>query len=269
MISLIGLLFNFIGSLLVSISVGQIGKNDEDGGYTTLENGKSYNLAYLTHPNAFKLGLSLFVIGFVFQLISGLIDLKVLSQITLPVIILPSINISNEVAYTILGAVLGIIFSEIITWIKRPRIKFIKFDKSSFNDGGKLLRINFSVKGKSSPGISTILIKSPRSQYNAKWDETPNPLSGDKFDQFEPNLVPQTYYQPLLNNQEYNVPFIHLKDGQMTLFCGWWYGKDYGYAYNLEVLESDEIILELLGQNVNWKMKVRVKDLLELLELAE
>lgn len=74
MVSL-GLLINFIGSLLITFSVGQIGKDRWDGGYTTLANGKSYSLAYITRPKLLKFGLIMLTFGFILQIIPSFINI--------------------------------------------------------------------------------------------------------------------------------------------------------------------------------------------------
>lgn len=63
----LGLFLNMIGTVLIAFSVGRFPK--EFGGSTTGSDGKEYHFIYFIHPNWFKVGIALLIIGFLSQLI--------------------------------------------------------------------------------------------------------------------------------------------------------------------------------------------------------
>ncbi len=59
----IGLVLNFVGTVLVALSFGQL----RNGGYTENEKGKRFEFSYLIHPWWFRVGMFLLAIGFLIQ----------------------------------------------------------------------------------------------------------------------------------------------------------------------------------------------------------
>lgn len=65
-VSQIGLILNFIGTVMIAISFG---KNPADA-HQTNKNGKKIYLASFLYPRTFYFGLMLLGLGFLFQLVS-------------------------------------------------------------------------------------------------------------------------------------------------------------------------------------------------------
>ena len=70
-IGIISLTLNFIGALLIALSVGALDK--KEGGWTTV-NDKEYPFVYVKNKNFLRLGLVLLPVGFLLQIIIVIIE---------------------------------------------------------------------------------------------------------------------------------------------------------------------------------------------------
>lgn len=172
------------------------------------------------------------------------------------------------------GGVIAFMLVFIVEWLRKPKVKFLGFEYSLFNIPNGLYKIKIRICPKISvlkwftyqPGITSLEICYRDKIQFAKWDETPNPLIGDDPRQFEASMVPQTFYQILFLDRLYTVPIIHKdKEGKLTIFCGWWFGRDFGYgtAEDYNINKDEKICLILRGNNVFWKKQIKISDILE------
>jgi len=156
----------------------------------------------------------------------------------------------------ILGGFVGFILVWVVDFWKNPKIKFDGFQKVKVNFG-TLYKIKVKISGHINPGLSVINIKWKDGSVYAKWDENPNPLKDDSLNNFIPEMVPQTFYQNTFCGKTYLLPILHEdKNNKVTVFSGWWFGKDKGYGASVpELINISEIQLEFLSQNANKKSK--------------
>ena len=163
----------------------------------------------------------------------------------------------------------GFTLVHFVDWLWRPRVKEYTFveEKANF---GTIYKLSFTLKGRSQPGLCALTIEwgtdKERTSVFAKWDETPNPLEGDKLEGFRPELVPSTFYQPLFLGRPYSVPVLIKAKDSYDVFSGWWFGKDCGYGPNPWVGRCDNLSLTLVGGKFSWTKSVTVDKIIELAE---
>lgn len=154
----------------------------------------------------------------------------------------------------LLGGVVGLLLVFCYDWTRRPRIKMCGFRCFDTNFG-KLYKIKFKIIGKVHPGASEILIKWKDGQVNAKWDENQNPLRllSDGSEEFVPEKVPDTRILGVYCRREYMVPILHEdSSGQLTIFSGWWFGRNAGYGIDVPTVFKDQKIqIEFVSQNLS------------------
>ncbi len=156
----------------------------------------------------------------------------------------------------ILGGIVGLVLVLFIEWYRKPKIKFIGFETVSVSFG-TLYKLKIKITGKINPGLSELNIKWNNGNVSANWDENPNPLKNDKLSEFVPEMVPQTRYLNTYSGREYLVPIIHKsEEGKLTIFSGWWFGKDKGYGASVPEIDGNwQLQFEFVSQNVNKKSK--------------
>ena len=158
----------------------------------------------------------------------------------------------------IMSGLVGLGLVLFVDWFKKPKIKFIGFQKINVNFG-VLYKILIKIDGYVHPGLSRIDISWRGGSVFANWDENPNPLKNDCFDNFVPELVPQTFFQNTFCGKIYSVPILHEESDEskkITVFSGWWFGRNKGYKESVpELVDDSEIQIEFLSQNVSKKSK--------------
>jgi len=159
------------------------------------------------------------------------------------------------------GFAASILSVVLIDWIRRPRVSFIGFERVPVNFG-VLHKIQFRLRGRASPGLCRFDIHWDGRQVPAKWDEAPNPLEADDLNQFRPELVPATFYQPLFQRRDYAVPILIERNGQLEVFSGWWFGRGRGYGPNPDLGGVEEIELAVICAGLHWSRQCRVAEIL-------
>ena len=168
----------------------------------------------------------------------------------------------------LVGLISGVISGGIVSfWLQRywrPRVRSWCFIKTSFVPNpqvsgsrtpiGELIKLRFRVEGKTSPEFCALEITwvAPGHEATsvfAKWDEKPMPIEAHDMDSFRPELVPDTYFQPLIIGRVYDVPVLFCSaDGQVDVFSGWWFGRKKGYKrVALEIPKNTKLTLSLIG----------------------
>ncbi len=115
-----------------------------------------------------------------------------------------------DLASTIAGGIVGLALVYLVKWLWRPKVKELGFRKEKVNFG-TLHKFGFKIKGKEAPGLCSLEIEWCGNKVFAKWDETSNPLKDDKIDEFVPERVPQTYYQPIFLNESITCRLLSLR----------------------------------------------------------
>lgn len=158
------------------------------------------------------------------------------------------VDVCNLLAAAIVGFVLGIFSTFFIDWLRRPRVVRLDFRRHKANFG-MLYSFQFRLKGSLDPGLCSLRIEWPGGSVFGKWDENPNPLEGDCLDRFKPELVPATFFLPLILNREYSIPILVVGgDNRCAIFSGWWFGREFGYGDPaLENPDVTQITLTLSG----------------------
>jgi len=176
------------------------------------------------------------------------------------------IDILMIVTTSVTAGYTGFLLVEIVDYLRKSKFHFISFTKqSSFNSGGELINLNFEIKGSKSPGYSNIQINWDDKSVYAKWPETANPLEGDRFDKFLPNLVPQTFHLTLYPNKQYSVPLLHIKDNVITVFSGWWFAWNIGLPYGpIPIIKPTTTLrLSFNGSDLSWNKEYLVTEIIE------
>ncbi|MEW5805173.1 MAG: hypothetical protein AB1721_00355 [Patescibacteria group bacterium] len=176
---------------------------------------------------------------------------------------LVALKLPVDILGALAGGAVGLILVLIWDWISRPKVKFLGFISEQVNFG-TLYKLRFKITGRQNPGICQLEIRWNGNSVKAKWDETPNPLENDQMNQFRAELVPATFYQPLFLQQEYKVPIVHRENNygqQLSVFSGWWFGRNNGYDPNPSVDRDTELTLILSGNNFQWSKKVKVSEI--------
>jgi hypothetical protein len=138
------------------------------------------------------------------------------------------LRIAVDVPGLLLGALSGIGVSYLLAWLWRPRVRHLGYCRTAY-EGGQLYKIVFEITGRTPPGTCVVELEWPGNERGrqwertfAKWDETAIPVSNGVF---RPELVPATYFQPLIPRREYAVPVLYKSPrGERVVFSGWWYG---------------------------------------------
>lgn len=197
---------------------------------------------------------------------------------------------SDLINALVTGVVFGIVSGAIVTvwfqWRWRPRVTRHAWIKSPFvpdshiegsdTELGTLYKLRFHLVGQSNPDFCALeiswVVKEPddkpvRQRVFAKWEEAAMPLEGHRLDQFRPELVPNSYFQPLLNDRIYDVPIVFVDAGthQIDVFSGWWFGRAAGYKQSaLNLSRSTELTLQLVGASgLRWRHSMSIGDLLD------
>jgi hypothetical protein len=176
-------------------------------------------------------------------------------------------TLSVDAPGLVLGALSGLGVSYLVAWLWRPRVRHTGFCVSDYQ-GGVLYKLVFEVKGRTPPGTCAVEIRWPGNTRGirdwertfAKWDETAIPLSNGEFRQ---ELVPSTYFQPLIPNREYAVPVLYRSsDGNLVVFSGWWYGFPTHKPYSA-VEPTWRLLMTLSGTNLrSWTFEITPQALL-------
>ncbi len=162
--------------------------------------------------------------------------------------------ISIDVPGLVLGALSGIGVSYLVAWLWRPRVRHVGFCVTEY-ENGQLYKLVFEVMGRTPPGTCVLELRWPGNRRGradwertfAKWDETAIPLSNGEFRQ---ELVPATYFQPLIPKRQYAVPILHTSaTGDRVVFSGWWYGYPQHKPY-ATVEPTWRLLMTLSGTNL-------------------
>lgn len=149
-------------------------------------------------------------------------------------------------------------------WIKTPFVPDRQVSGSSAKIG-YIYKVRFLLRGRASPEWGALEIVwrcqgEPRRRVFAKWDERAMPLDRHDPDEFRPEQVPETYYQPLIVGRVYDVPilFEDALTSRLDIFSGWWFGRSRGYKefmFDIDP-ENTPISLHLVGANeLNKRME--------------
>jgi len=171
------------------------------------------------------------------------------------------------------GGIIGFFLVLIIEQLRKPKVKLIKFEYENFNVPQGLYKIKIKILPRFlmpkwftyQPGITILEIRYRDKIQFAKWDEMPNPLRDDDPQKFEASMVPQTFYQMLFLDRFYSIPIIHKdKENNLSAFCGWWFGRNFGYGKeeDYQIDRSEKFCLILRGNNVYWKKQIKTSDIL-------
>ncbi len=155
-----------------------------------------------------------------------------------------------DLVSTVAGGLAGLGLVYLVEWLWRPRVKVLGFRKTPSNIG-LLYKFRFKLKGRRSPGFCCLRIEWCGRSVLGKWDETPNPVDRDDPNQFRPELVPSTFFVPLLLKQEYSVPIVIEHDGKREIFSGWWFGRP-RWGPDPAVGDGARIRLTLAGGDFQW-----------------
>ena len=155
-----------------------------------------------------------------------------------------------DLASTIAGGLVGLLLVYLVEWLWRPSVKYLGLEAVKGNPG-TFYKLRFRLAGRKDPDLCCLQVEWCGNKVFAKWDETPNPLKSDQLNEFAPERVPETYYQPLFLRQEYSVPILIKVNNQNNkeVFSGWWFGKGKGYGPDPTIEDSAKISLTLLGSN--------------------
>jgi len=173
------------------------------------------------------------------------------------------IDWQNVLAGAAAGGMVGFALVHLVAWLWRPRVRKVRFvlENSNF---GTLYKLCFTLRGRSQAGLCALAIEWGQADLRtvfAKWDETPNPLENDDLTAFRPELVPNTFYQPLFLGRPYRVPVLIQSNSAFEIFSGWWFGKDQGYGPDPIVSKSHLIRLTLTGGNFSWSKSLPVPEI--------
>jgi hypothetical protein len=168
----------------------------------------------------------------------------------------------------IFGGLIGLLLVALVDFLREPKVQKVRFSKFQSNFG-LLYKIHFKILPRMffprSPGTSMFEIRWKNQKCLAKWDEMPNPLQNDKLSKFVPELVPSTFFQPLIPGREYQVPLIISEsNSNLMIFNAWWFGRKKGY-YNISnhlIDLSEKIEVHIQGANLDWKQEFKVSDII-------
>jgi hypothetical protein len=163
----------------------------------------------------------------------------------------------NLLVGALLGAFAGFGVAWFAAWLSRPRIKHYGFVRRMPDyEGGHLHKLWFELKGRSAPGLCSLELTCEERSRFAKWDESASPLTNRQS--FWPEMVPGTAMQALHLGRIYCVPLIYEKDGELSLFSGWWYGRLSFPDAVPAVDHATTIRVALTGQGLTWNHEFRV-----------
>jgi hypothetical protein len=178
-------------------------------------------------------------------------------------------------------------------WLWRPGNEGSPYEHEI--DEGDLLKFWFRLKGRSSPGTTSLeIIYTPQDGKEvvsvfAKWDERANPESETRGPEgprrtFHADRVPDTYYLPVSLGRIYTVPIVwrtprHAYDDrgddivwvgsrpsneQLLLFSGWWFDTSTARPSIVPTLCEDAFVdLVLSGSGFHWEQRFELKELVE------
>lgn len=175
-------------------------------------------------------------------------------------------NIPLDIASAVLSGVIALLLVLLWEWLTKPRLlsRNYKFKKEKVNFG-TLYKIEFKICGLRSPGFCEFQIHWDGKMVRAKWDDLPNPVRDDNLAKFEPTLVPQTFFLPLMIGQKYTVPIVHEDDnGELTIFSGWWFGRRNNLPYGPDPKINEKTTLKLIlkGNNLSWSGDFTVEQII-------
>jgi len=150
----------------------------------------------------------------------------------------------------IVGFFLGVPIILIWEHLCKPKARRIAVREVPTNFG-TLYKINFEFygmfKGYYNPGVCQFEIKVDQRVIIGKWDEMPNPLKEDNLREFEPALVPTSYYLNLFPSKRYLIPVLHEENKKFSIFSAWWFGNDKGYDAGPDINNQSKIEVLLIG----------------------
>ncbi len=166
----------------------------------------------------------------------------------------------------LMGGIVGFVLVKLWDLYSKPKVKILGFVNTNFNCGGELIKLKFKITGKQNPGVCQLELQWCDNSVKAKWDEAPNPIKNDDCNEFKPELVPATFYQPLFLNKEYNVPIIHKENinsvEKFTVFSGWWFGREKGYGPDPSIKKCCRLKITLSGNNFEYSKEYKVKKII-------
>ena len=170
-----------------------------------------------------------------------------------------NIDWPNLIMSAFAGSILGFSINCIVSWYRKVKVIFTGIEITETNFG-RLFKIIFSLKGHKNPGKCICEISVGPTSTFAKWDETPNPLVGDKLGEFVAEKVPDTFYQSLYIGKEYRVPILIQDNQEYYIFDGWWFGKEKGYYSKPQLSKNDEIKIVIRGEEFSKEKIITLKD---------
>jgi len=169
------------------------------------------------------------------------------------------LDLVNTLASALAGGLVGLGLVHFVAWKWRPRVTELGFNKSSFNLG-QLYKLHFKLSGRAYPGLCCLRIEWSGRSVLAKWDETTNPVERDDPTRFVPELVPSTYYLPLLLKLEYAVPIVIEHEGKREVFSGWWFGRK-RFDPDPSIPDGSKIRLTLTGGDLHWSKEFSLSEI--------
>lgn len=176
-------------------------------------------------------------------------------------------EIPVDLGGVIIGGIVGLVLVLFWNWLTKPRLFFwnYKFVKEQTRLG-ILYKIKFKVWGFRSPGFCEFQIHWCGNMVRGNWDDLPNPLREDNLDNFEPAYVPQTFFLPVMIDQQYSIPIIHESEtGELTIFSGWWFGRRLNLKYGPNPGVNDKTMLRLVlrGNSLSWEKDLTVEEIIK------
>ena len=158
-----------------------------------------------------------------------------------------NIDWPNLILGGLFGWVLGFSLDRLILWSRKVKVIYEGIESVQTNIG-QLYKVAFSLKGNENPGKCSCEITVGQSTTYAKWDESPNPLIGDRLEEFAAEKVPDTFFQDLYLGKGYGLPILIREKNQYYVFDAWWFGKEKGYYNKPPLSENDEIKIVIRGE---------------------
>jgi len=187
-----------------------------------------------------------------------------------------------DLGAALVGGLIAIAVVFATDWARQPVVSHLGFTRRALPIG-TFYYLRFELRGLRGlakfslidPGIGTVEIGWRGHAVPGKWDELPEPgyYTGPGVLQFQPSLVPSTFYQALFY-RPYEVPIlldpspgvlpphVSLTADEVHIYSGWWYGWPQGYGSDPTVNDGDTITLTVrAGAGVQWSESFAVSDI--------
>lgn len=172
-----------------------------------------------------------------------------------------NVNWPDALVGALVGWLLGFAFDRLILWSRRVKVELSGFEPLQTNFG-TLYKMRFNLVGHDDPGECSCEIKANSYTTFAKWDESPNPLKGDRLAEFVPEMVPMTFHQRLHVDREYRLPVIVKAGNSFFVFDGWWFGRTTGYYTQPALRPQDILSASIRGRGFVWSRTFTVQEII-------